>query len=152
MHREKRFVSHPFMPLAFAIVLIAGCAASGAGSGAAESSAGPVAEPATPALDFAGTWKGPFTLSMGGGNVVLTLERAGESYTGRVSVDFEGQVMTGSIYRPDFEADSCSFWVTLDIYDVHMTGRIEEGHLKGDMEVFMESEMVEAGNFMLRKD
>ncbi len=130
-----------------AVGLIAGCAGSTAGSGAA-----PAREAAVPEADFAGTWKGPFSISMGGGDVVLTLERAGESYTGRAAVDFEGMVMEGSIYRQTFEGTGCSFWVSLDIYDVHMTGRIEEGHLRGEMEVFMESEMVETGSFVLKKD
>ncbi len=130
--------------------LQAGCASGAAGRGGT-ASAPTQEETAAPSPEFAGTWKGPFTIGMGGGDVVLILERSGESLTGSVTVAFEGETLYGTIYRQTFEGTGCDFWVTLDVYDIHMTGRIEEGHLKGDLRVFMESEAVDGGSFILRK-
>ncbi len=145
-HKTERLCTRLNIALAVVLVVSAGCAGSAATT--AETGGGSGGSVAL----YAGSWQGTFDISLGSGGLSLFLNHEGDAWTGEVTFDAEGEIISGSIENFEITEEGCSFQTVVQgEADVYFKARLEEGALVGVLEAYAMSELVADGTFVLNK-
>ncbi len=132
------------------IVTIAGCAGSAATT-TAEAGRGSGGAGDAVAL-YAGNWEGSFDISLGSGGLMLVLNHDEGVWTGEVTFDADGEMISGAIESFAITEEGCSFQTFVQGQaDVMFKGRLEEGSMVGVIDIYAESQMMADGTFVLTK-
>ncbi|MFC1530284.1 hypothetical protein ACFL6R_06175 [Gemmatimonadota bacterium] len=146
-HRHSIFAG---IALCAMIVTIAGCAGSAATT-TAEAGRGSRGAGDATAL-YAGNWEGSFDISLGAGGLMLVLNHDDGSWTGEVTFDADGEIVSGAIESFVITEDGCSFQTLVQgEADVMFTGKLAEGSLAGMIEIYAQGQMMADGTFVLTK-
>jgi hypothetical protein len=100
---------------------------------------------------YAGNWSGTFDITMGAGGLSLVLNHDGSVWTGEITLEAEGEMISGSISSFAITEEGCTFQTFIEGADVFFTGVLEEGALAGVLEAYFESDLVADGTFVLTK-
>ncbi len=128
------------------ILTVAGCAGS-AGTTQTPGGGGGVDEVTL----YAGMWEGTFDISLGAGNMRLVLNHDAGTWTGEVLFGIEGEMVGGAIESFAASEEGCTIQAFIEMADVFMKARIEDGVMVGSLEAYAESELVADGTFILNK-
>lgn len=135
-HSSRRF-PRPYGWIAFSLILIAsGCA--GAGKTATRAPSQPV---------FAGMWEGSFDAGEMAGGMKLVLNKDGESYSGVLQVDVQGESISGDVYNFESEGNTFTFASYFEGFDIMFRGAMEAEKMTGTFEAFMGSDAIGGGTF-----
>ncbi len=151
MKQGSRYSRRSNQPRAFVAIAIllaaAGCAGGGAAASGGSGSSG------APSLEavFAGTWAGPFTASVGEGDVVLVVTREGGVWGGNVTLSVMGESVESSISDIELDGNAYSFTANIEGAEVYFTGSYEEEHLNGSLVAYVDGQEVGDGTYMLAR-
>ena len=130
------------------IVTIAGCAGSVATT-TAEAGRGSGGAGDAVAL-YAGNWEGSFDISLGAGGLMLVLNHDDGVWTGEVTFDADGEMISGAVESFAITEEGCSFQTLVQgEADVMFMGRLEEGTMAGVIEIYAQGSMMADGTFVL---
>lgn len=128
------------------ILTVAGCAGS---AGTTQTPGGGGGDDAVTL--YAGIWEGTFDISIGSGGLSLVLNHDEGVWTGEVLFGIEGEMVGGAIESFAASEEGCTFQVFIEMADVFMKARIEDGVMIGSVEAYADGQLVADGTFVLNK-